>query len=114
MGQARMGPVRELTGLALARTNPMVPMVARTNPAWDQAGLAIWGWMTTLQFPFISIFGDDHFLCCLYQGLQRVRMNTPAYEISCSTIAHIISEVIEELNRNDKNTSHEINGSLIQ
>ncbi len=27
---------------ALARTNPMVPMVARTNPAWDQSGLAIW------------------------------------------------------------------------
>ncbi len=27
---------------ALARTNPMLPMVARTNPAWDQAGLAIW------------------------------------------------------------------------
>ena len=42
MGQARAGPLRESTGLALARTNPMVPMVARTNPAWDQAGLAIW------------------------------------------------------------------------
>ncbi len=42
MGQARTGPVRESTGLALARTNPMVPMVARTNPAWDQSGLAIW------------------------------------------------------------------------
>ncbi len=34
--------MRELTGLALARTNPMVLMVARTIPAWDQAGLAIW------------------------------------------------------------------------
>ena len=42
LGTARPGPGWETTGLALARTNPMVPMVARTNPAWDQAGLAIW------------------------------------------------------------------------
>ncbi len=40
-----MGPDGARAGIgwaALARTNPMVPMVARTNPAWDQAGLAIW------------------------------------------------------------------------
>ena len=41
-GCARAKPVREMAGLALARTNPRVPMVARTNPAWDQSGLAIW------------------------------------------------------------------------
>ncbi len=39
MGKARPEPVWESTGLALARTNPMV---ARTNPAWVQSGLAIW------------------------------------------------------------------------
>ncbi len=41
-GPDRAGPGWELTGLALARTNPIVPRVARTNPAWDQSGLAIW------------------------------------------------------------------------
>ena len=38
MGKAR---ILELTGLALACTNSIVPIVARTNPAWDQSGLAI-------------------------------------------------------------------------
>ncbi len=42
MGKALPGPVRDLTGIALARTIPIVPRVARTNPAWDQTGLAIW------------------------------------------------------------------------
>ncbi len=32
MGKARLGPVWELTGLALACTNPLVPMVSQTNP----------------------------------------------------------------------------------
>ncbi len=41
-GPAWLGPGQESTGLALARTNPMVPVVARMNPAWDQSGLAIW------------------------------------------------------------------------
>ena len=43
-GLARVGPAWESPGLALAQTNPRVPRVARTNPAWpwDQAGLAIW------------------------------------------------------------------------
>ncbi len=35
-------PGRESIGLALAHTNPIVPRVARTNPVWDQTGLAIW------------------------------------------------------------------------
>ncbi len=44
MGKECPWPVWELTGLALAHTNLMVPMVARTDPAWDpQSGLAIWG-----------------------------------------------------------------------
>ena len=47
-----LGLHRDLTGLALAHTNPMVPMVARTNPAWDQAGLAI---LALLQGPISSI-----------------------------------------------------------
>ena len=41
-GPAQAGPSWESTGLALARTNPMVPRVAQPNPAWDQTGLAIW------------------------------------------------------------------------
>ncbi len=39
-GPARARPSWESTGLALARTNPVVPRVARTNPALDQSGLA--------------------------------------------------------------------------
>ncbi len=41
-GPARAGPGWESTGLALARTNPIVPRVAWTNPAWDQSRLAAW------------------------------------------------------------------------
>ena len=44
---------------ALARTNPMVPMVARTNPAWDQSRFAIWEHMSltsTLKEKLKSLF----------------------------------------------------------
>ncbi len=42
----RPGPGRESTG-----TNPLVPVVARTNPAWDQSGLAIWDSSTVCCWP---------------------------------------------------------------
>ncbi len=42
MGKADTGPIMESTGLALARANARVPVVAQTNHAWDQSGLAIW------------------------------------------------------------------------
>ncbi len=42
-GLALMGPVRDFTGLALARGNPAVPGVALTNPVRDKSGLANWG-----------------------------------------------------------------------
>ena len=41
-GLALMGPVRDFTGLALARGNPAVPGVALTNPVRDKSGLANW------------------------------------------------------------------------
>ena len=37
---------------ALAHTNPMVPMVALTNPARDQSGLAIWVMRYHRYYPF--------------------------------------------------------------
>ena len=63
MGQARTGPLRELTGLALGELGDVTKGKARpgngwaspcphqsqdahcfphTNPVWDQSGLAIW------------------------------------------------------------------------
>ncbi len=36
------GPVRDLSGVALARTGPGVPVVPRTNPVRDQSGNVIW------------------------------------------------------------------------
>ncbi len=42
LGQPGAGPGWESTGLALTQTNPAVPRVARTNPVWDQTGLAVW------------------------------------------------------------------------
>ncbi len=41
-GPARAGPGLESTEPAFARKNSIVPRVARTNSAWDQARLAIW------------------------------------------------------------------------
>ncbi len=41
-GQARMGPMRALTGLAHAHAIPTMPTLAHANPAWDWTGLAIW------------------------------------------------------------------------
>ncbi len=39
---ARMGPVRGLRGVALARTGPRVPMVARTKLIWGLVMVVIW------------------------------------------------------------------------
>ena len=41
-GHARTGPVRDLAGVALARTGPGMPVVPRTNPVRDQTGNVIW------------------------------------------------------------------------
>ena len=42
-GQFRTGPVRDLSGVVLARTGPDVPVVPCTNPVQDQSGNVVWG-----------------------------------------------------------------------
>ena len=37
-GQSRTGPVRDLSGVALARPGPGVPVVPCNNPVRDQSG----------------------------------------------------------------------------
>ncbi len=37
-----LGPVRDLSGVPLAREGPTIPMVPRTNPLRGLAGLVIW------------------------------------------------------------------------
>ena len=54
-GLARAGPGWESTGLALARTNYIVPRVAQTNPTWDQSGLAIWDWTVMYAMPVLHM-----------------------------------------------------------
>ncbi len=53
--EAAWYPCLDSTGLALARTNPIVPRVAWMNPAWNQSGLVIWDMM--LNITFIEIGG---------------------------------------------------------
>ncbi len=44
-GQSRTGPLWDLSGVALARTGPNLPVVPCTNPVQDQTGNVIWAFM---------------------------------------------------------------------
>ena len=61
-GLAPMGPVRDLTGLAHARTNPAVPMVARTNTVRDLTGLTNWESVSGFIFLIELFFPSNWYL----------------------------------------------------